>query len=531
MAWSLVQQGAQTFADAATTASFSLGGFTAGNFALALCSLRCDTASFVIPTPSGWSVCEAPTAPSGTIFFPNVGIFYKENSAGGTETANFGTLPGSAGNNFMECTILEFSGIVTSGSLGSTAHTSQTSNGGTTADSGTTSGSAVAGDLVAYVGCVQEFNSSNTGITSPPTGGTTWTATDSGVDCQNHVSYSSGYKSAAAGTQQGQTTFTNNNSWVAAIGFFTAATTVPNLSGSFKPWQGPKFFRSPKKRLNISTSSDVNVSLSGVTSSGSVGLTSVAVDKGLTGVSSTGSVGNLAAAVSAALTAISAIGSVGNLSAAIDIALTALSSSGSVGTLVPAISVALSGVSATGSVGTVTASTGYFIALTGVSATGSVGTLGVNVDKTLDNLSAVASVGTPIANTNTTIAGLSSPGSVGALIVSVDKSLVGISVTGSINGVTANVSVGVGGLSAAGSVGTVTASTGDVTVALTGVTSTSSVGSLGVNVTLNLSGIIASGTVGTVSIPGANVGTAVAAWNSVAGFQSVAQQYIANIPF
>lgn len=121
----------------------------------------------------------------------------------------------------------------------------------------------------------------------------------------------------------------------------------------------------------------------------------------LTGVSSTASVGTVVPTRTVALTGVAATGQVGSVSAsqAGVVSLTGVGGTASVGSVSVSIEIALTGVQATGQVGTASAVSGTVIELTGVQATGEVGDFAVHVARRLTGVSAVGSAGTMIGTT------------------------------------------------------------------------------------------------------------------------------------
>lgn len=118
------------------------------------------------------------------------------------------------------------------------------------------------------------------------------------------------------------------------------------------------------------------------------------VTKTLTGTSSTGSVGTVTAGVSTALPGRSATGSVGTITTGVASGVTGSSSTGTAGTVAAGASSALSGSAGTGATGGL--GDGVDTPLTGLVSVGSVGNIGVSGDLTaaLTGVQAVGSVGT-----------------------------------------------------------------------------------------------------------------------------------------
>jgi len=139
-----------------------------------------------------------------------------------------------------------------------------------------------------------------------------------------------------------------------------------------------------------------DVLLDGQQATASVGSLSPADVIGLTGVSSTASVGSptIVGDITQSLTGVSATSSVGSISPADVMRLTGVSATSSVGSITPADAIGLTGVSATASNGEITVSTNPVIDVTGISATSSVGSLAPADVMGLTGVSATGSVGT-----------------------------------------------------------------------------------------------------------------------------------------
>ena len=131
----------------------------------------------------------------------------------------------------------------------------------------------------------------------------------------------------------------------------------------------------------------------GQSATSSVGSLIAGIGVSLTGVSSTSSVGALSPADVMGLTGQSATSSVGSLIAGIGISLTGVSSTSSVGSISPADVMGLTGVSATASVGVLDVTAATLVIPTGQSATSSVGALVVAIGVPLTGVSATSAVG------------------------------------------------------------------------------------------------------------------------------------------
>lgn len=278
----------------------------------------------------------------------------------------------------------------------------------------------------------------------------------------------------------------------------------------------------------------ITVGLTGVTSTGSVGIVTPTVAPNPTGVSATGSVGTVGVNIApATLAGQSGTGSVGTVSPSVAPPVAGVSSSGSVGNVTVSVTTgALDPTTGTGSVGQVSAG----VPVTGVSATGSVGSLGQTfVTVPLVGVAATGSVTTVSAALSAALNGVLATGSVGSVTAGVSAALAGVLANGTISVPAAtNVDVGLSGVTGTGSVGIVTASSSGSTFALSGVSGTGQVGAPGVNVIVGLTGVSGFGTVGTIVSSGGtptNSGSGITGWPSVARYASVANPDITNRPF
>lgn len=195
MAVAHVQTSAEAYGLEVSSFAPSLTGVTAGNHvACAVSYVPSASTNTACPTPSGWSVAEAPTSTFGTAYAPRAAIFYKQNAGAGTQTATFSLPAGS----YIGAQIIEHSGASTTASLDVHANTI-----GTHASTGsvTTGASTVADSFVIATGCVEAES-----FSTPPTTGYTAIGYDDG----NNITYSPGRKIlSATGTQSATWTWSN----------------------------------------------------------------------------------------------------------------------------------------------------------------------------------------------------------------------------------------------------------------------------------------------------------------------------------
>ncbi len=237
---------------------------------------------------------------------------------------------------------------------------------------------------------------------------------------------------------------------------------------------------------------DLNLNLTGVSSTSGIGTLAAAVAIGLSGLFGTGAVGNVAP--SQALSGISATAAVDAVGVSVAVGLTGIAATGSVGDLTP--TQAISGISATGSPGTVTAdrniaqtglagtvAVGTAIAdrslpLSGIAATGAVGSVtasqGGDLNLPLSGLGATGGVGTLAPGLGLGLDGIASPAATGAVLVAFGRTVQGVNSTVSVGSLSYGIGQFLTGLAAATSVGTVGVSGADQP--LTGVLATGAVG-------------------------------------------------------
>jgi hypothetical protein len=159
----------------------------------------------------------------------------------------------------------------------------------------------------------------------------------------------------------------------------------------------------------------LSLSISAVTSAGSVGSVTVQSSESDTGTVATGSVGAVSIAVSTTLSGVTGTGSVG--------AITTTNSQ------------SLSGVTGTGTVGSVTVQRSE--SDTGTTATGSVGVVSITVTPSLSSVTSTGSVGSLTVNTAEADTGTTATGSVGSISNALNIALSGTAATGlvgSVNG-------------------------------------------------------------------------------------------------
>ena len=198
----------------------------------------------------------------------------------------------------------------------------------------------------------------------------------------------------------------------------------------------------------------INVSVTGVSASSSIGSVSVSteINAGWGRLPWNENAWGIAGDV--LLDGQQATASVGSISPADVMGLTGVSSTTSVGspTILGDETVSLSGVSATTSVGSVTVAD--VMRLTGVSATSSVGSISPADVMGVTGVSATTSIGTLSINSNPTVnvSGVSATSSVGSLTVTDVIGLTGVSATSAVGSLTPADVMGLTGVSATASV-------------------------------------------------------------------------------
>ena len=219
MTVAFVQKSAvQLFADNASSIAPSRTGTTAGNHAV--CLVACSNGTTTSPAtalsaPSGWTAAENAAGPAGgNNYKPVTGIFYKENLAGGTETATVSLPAGS----YAQAIISEASGVATSSSLD--VHTSKTATSGTSSDTGTTGTTAVADSIVYVVLHPEDTVGSTSGLPATPTTG--YTNLDNTTSNAAHIATQFAYKIlSATGTQVANSgTWTTSSFFMGSIAVF-----------------------------------------------------------------------------------------------------------------------------------------------------------------------------------------------------------------------------------------------------------------------------------------------------------------------
>ena len=167
--------------------------------------------------------------------------------------------------------------------------------------------------------------------------------------------------------------------------------------------------------------SGIDVVLTGVSSTSSVGTISPADVIGLTGLSSTSSPGVLSIVSSSTftLTGLSSTSSVGSINVAnMAVGLIGLGTTSSVGSIAPADVMGLTGVLTTSAVGEITTSSAAVVDLTGLSTTSSIGTITPpNQAIGLTGVSSTSSTGSVVVNEGMGLTGVQSTSSVGNVIV------------------------------------------------------------------------------------------------------------------
>ena len=287
--------------------------------------------------------------------------------------------------------------------------------------------------------------------------------------------------------------------------------------------------------------SDANISVTGVSATGSVSSVTVTADAQapVSGLSSSGEVGSVDARsiTPVPVTGTTSTGAVGSVSVTADgiIPVTGLSGTGQVGTasaeasstipvtglesvsFVGSVSVVadsvsnVTGISATSQVNGVSVTGTSVVSITGVSGTAEVGSASAEADAVVavSGLEAVSFVSgvTVVADANAVVSGLESTASVGdaEAITSVAIDVSGLLSSGSVGdtAVTADAVVPVSGVSASGSVGEASVEI-RIIVPVTGVSATAQVGAVSVTADANVlvSGVSATGRVRPVLVWG-----------------------------
>jgi hypothetical protein len=212
---SLVQSSGAIIQDSISNVTGSLTSVTAGNLVVLTIALA-SSDSIAIPTPTGWSVAEAPTASLASgdpNYKPIVGIFYKAAAASGTHSF---TTTRSAGA-FAISNISEWN-ITQASPLDVHTNSKDGGSGATSGNTGTTGTTAQASELAIVV--IDPENGANTSsLSTPPSSG--YTSLAYSADDNTHNACSHGYKIlAATGTQVGSWTWSNSSGWCAAIATF-----------------------------------------------------------------------------------------------------------------------------------------------------------------------------------------------------------------------------------------------------------------------------------------------------------------------
>lgn len=223
------------------------------------------------------------------------------------------------------------------------------------------------------------------------------------------------------------------------------------------------------------------------------------VEVPITGVSGTASVGTLALSLALALSGLVGTGAVGTLSPPSSVPISGIEATASPGTIPPAMAAVLAGIEALGAVGDVTPSTGMgdiSIPITGVSANPSYPIYGVGAAGAVGDLTAIAASGIilPITGvgatgevgtvTCPTAGGEGMTGEVGDVALDISPPLTGIEATAAVGDAGQDRSVGLIGAAAVGEVG----GWNVIFRSLTGNETTGGSGTLTPNITRNLKG-------------------------------------------
>lgn len=266
------------------------------------------------------------------------------------------------------------------------------------------------------------------------------------------------------------------------------------------------------------------------------------------GVSATGSLGSITPVLSPTISGVSATGAIGSaaISGAANVSATGVSATGSIGTVTTNIAPRFSGISATGSIGTVSVTGAANVAPVGVAGTGHIGSVTSDIIPIMRGISASGAIGTvtTAAGADVSASGILGTGSIGSGTIVVAPAIAGIYATGAIGTPTAEDTINVTGVQAIGSIGTVTPQispsitgvagtghvgspmvAGDANVAVSGVSATGAVGAVVIGITVFPAGVSASGHIGTVSVSaGGNVTVLVTGIEASGAVGSIAPQ-------
>jgi len=212
-----VKAGTTVAVSGGTSGAPSIGTVAAGNAVVIVCRWMQQAATSAPPTISGgWSTALNPngtTAAADSGWSEGVTVFYKVNSAGGTESATV-TFPNVC---YGGITITEYSNVATTSAVRET-NSSIVSSTTTSAVSGTTAGAADTGDLVvvAVAGGARTFTTIT--FTDPPSGYTSLNyATDANSTCPGEIAYKI---ASGAGAQSASWTIGTASSYAGGIAVF-----------------------------------------------------------------------------------------------------------------------------------------------------------------------------------------------------------------------------------------------------------------------------------------------------------------------
>jgi hypothetical protein len=194
----------------------SLGSVVAGNLVVAVVSVGQNGANpGNIAAPSGWSDAISPNGTNAIDDYDSVSaIFYKENSAGGTETCSITVPSGSYGS----AIIMEFSGVATSGALDVTDSKANTAM-GTSVDTGAGVTNTLADSVAVVVMSAGSGSSITNSLSTPPSSGYTSVAYEASDFI--YTAFSAGYKIlSATGSQSASWTWTGNGAATACLAVF-----------------------------------------------------------------------------------------------------------------------------------------------------------------------------------------------------------------------------------------------------------------------------------------------------------------------
>lgn len=222
----------------------NLGSVTAGNLVILTVAWAQQTNGNP-PTVSGWSTAQAPAGLSILAGAAWIGcaIFYKENSAGGSEAPTI--VPGASSTNCaISAQVQEHNGFPSTGTLD--VGTNNSAATGTSGNTGTTGTTTSANEVVIAAlssGLASGATTSTAGISTPASSGYTSAGvrqddTATGRTCEFSYKYVS-----STGTQTASWTWTGSSSYMAAIATFSqGGAAAPSIKINVRPRLRPRPF-------------------------------------------------------------------------------------------------------------------------------------------------------------------------------------------------------------------------------------------------------------------------------------------------